>query len=134
MYKRQVRVRSKTHIFLIVGLLHYYTRRFAPRAASAAHYARSQAIEQNVNEADREVHEFRCKLTTCKCQELNARGYQPGRRIMYRHVPGTKCTYEESKEIQEGSPTNNFLVGNYGLSRAERWEDMPSMSSEAGDT
>ena len=24
------------------------------------------------------------------------------------------------KELQEGSPTNNFLVGNYGLSRAER--------------
>ena len=107
---------------------HYiiWTRRFAPRAASAAHY--------DANEADREVHEFRRKLTTCKCQELHARGYQPGRRIMYRHVPGTKCTYEESKEIQEGSPTNNFLVGNYGLSRAERWEDMPSMSSEAGDT
>ena len=36
---------------------------------------------------------------------------------------------KRSKEIQEGSPTNNFLVGNYGLRRAERWEDKPSMSS-----
>ena len=26
-----------------------------------------------------------------------------------------------------------FLVGNYGLRRAERWEDMPSMSSEVGE-
>ena len=52
---------------------------------------------------------------------------------MYRHVPGAKCTEEESKEIQESSPTNDFLVGNYGLSRAEKWEDMPSMSSEVHD-
>ena len=28
------------------------------------------------------------------------------------------------------SPTNNFRVGNYGLRRAERWDNMPSMSSE----
>ena len=31
------------------------------------------------------------------------------------------------------SPTTNFLVGNYGLRRAERWDDMPSMPSEAGE-
>ena len=42
--------------------------------------------------------------------------------------------YEESKEIQEGSPTNNFFVGKYGLSSAERWQDMPSMSFEVDDT
>ena len=47
------------------------TKRFAPRAASAARCARSQGrIEQNSNKADRDVHDFRCKLTTCKCQEL----------------------------------------------------------------
>ena len=34
------------------------------------------------------------------------------------------------EELREVSPTNNFLVGNYGLRRAERSEDMPSMSSE----
>ena len=39
---------------------------------------------------------------------------------------------KESKELREGSPTNNFLVGTYGLRRAESWEDMPSMSSEVG--
>ena len=27
-----------------------------------------------------------------------------------------------------------FLVGNYGLRRAERWDDMPTMSSEVGET
>ena len=31
------------------------------------------------------------------------------------------------------SPTTNFLVGNYGLRRDERWDDMPSMSSEVGE-
>ena len=87
-----------------VELLHYCARRFAPRAASAAHYARSQAIEQNANEADREVHEFRCKLMTCKFQNLHARGYQPGRRIMYPHVPGAKCTYTKRAKISGRFP------------------------------
>ena len=36
---------------------------------------------------------------------------------------------KESKEAQEGFP-NNFLVDKYGLRRAERREDVPSMSSE----
>ena len=46
-----------------------------PRAATAARYARSQGrIEQNANEADREVHDFWCKLMTCTCQELHAPG------------------------------------------------------------
>ena len=58
--------------------------------------------------------------------------------MMYRNVPSTiqnvYFAYEESKEIQEGSLTNNSLVGNYGLSRAERLEDLPSMSYEVGDT
>ena len=40
---------------------------------------------------------------------------------------------KEGKELREGSPTTNFLVGNYGLRRAERWEDTPSMSSEVGE-
>ena len=39
----------------------------------------------------------------------------------------------EGKEPREGSPTNDLLVGNYGLRRAERWDDMPSMSSEVGE-
>ena len=40
---------------------------------------------------------------------------------------------KKSKELRGGSPTNSFLVGNYGLRRAERWDDMPSMSSEVGE-
>ena len=31
------------------------------------------------------------------------------------------------------SPTTNFLVGNCGLRRAERWDDMPSMCCEVGE-
>ena len=45
-------------------------RRFAPRAASAARYARSQGRKQIASEAGREVYDCRCKLTTCKCQQL----------------------------------------------------------------
>ena len=40
---------------------------------------------------------------------------------------------KDSKELREGSPAKNFLVGTYGLRRAERWEDMPSTSSEVGE-
>ena len=43
----------------------------------------------------------------------------------------TKST--ESKELRGGFPTNNLLVGNYWLRRAEIWEDMPSISSEMGE-
>ena len=44
------------------------TMRFAPLAAR---YALSQGRkERDADEAGREVHVFRCKLTTCKCQEL----------------------------------------------------------------
>ena len=39
-----------------------------------------------------EVHDFRCRLTTCKCQELHARGYRPVRR-MHVLVPGKKYVY-----------------------------------------
>ena len=43
---------------------------------------------------------------------------------------------KESEKLREGSfpqQLRNFLVGNYGLRRAERWNDMPSMSSEVGE-
>ena len=32
---------------------------------------------------------------------------------------------KESKELREGSPTNTFLVGNYGLRRAESCRPCP---------
>ena len=40
---------------------------------------------------------------------------------------------KESKEIQEGSPANPILVGNYRLGRVEKWENMPMISSEVGE-
>ena len=40
---------------------------------------------------------------------------------------------QQSTEIQEGSPTINILVGNYRLRRAERWENIPRVSSEVGE-
>ena len=41
--------------------------------------------------------------------------------------------YEDSEEIQEGSPTNNIVVGNCRLRRAERWENIPRVFSEVGE-
>ena len=47
-----------------------YARCIVPRAAYAARYTRSQTIrEQNGNEADREIHDFGCKLTTCTSRQ-----------------------------------------------------------------
>ena len=37
------------------------------------------------------------------------------------------------KKNQEGSPTNNILDGNYRLRRAERWENIPTVSSDVGE-
>ena len=36
-------------------------------------------------------------------------------------------------ENQKGSRKNDITVGNNRLRRAERWENMPSMSSEVGE-
>ena len=134
---------------------------------------------------DREVHGFRCKLATCKCQELHGPRKQPGRRMHgrradfdffvrfentaccinarlhagssqlfcllalsrsdWRVLPCCLCGLtavcavlclrsKESKGIQECSPTNNILVGNYRLRRAERWENMPTVSSDKYST
>ena len=63
----------------VVRIRNVRTRRFTPRADSAAGHVRSKC-----DESDSEVHEFRCKLTTCKCEEPHAPGYQPGRRIIVR--------------------------------------------------
>ena len=36
---------------------------------------------------------------------------------------------QKSNEIQESFPTNNIIVGNYRLRRAERWEKIATISS-----
>ena len=41
--------------------------------------------------------------------------------------------YQESKEIEEGSPVNNVVVSNYRLRRAERWKNIPRLSAEVGE-
>ena len=40
--------------------------------ATLAHKEIILTEQNNVNEAARELHDFRCKLTTCRCQELYA--------------------------------------------------------------
>ena len=40
---------------------------------------------------------------------------------------------QRTKERREGCSTKKIQVGNYGLRKAERREDMPSMSSEVGE-
>ena len=44
-----------------------------------------------------------------------------------------KGTSQRANKFRRVPQQNNFLVGNYGLRRAERWEDMPSMSSEVSE-
>lgn len=39
----------------------------------------------------------------------------------------------ESQGIQEGSPTNTILLGNYRLRKAGRWENVPRVSCEVGE-
>ena len=86
-YTRRFAPRYLCKVPVILLSIVVYTRRFARRSASAARYARSQEIvEQNAYEADRDVHDFRCKLTTCKRQELHAPGQQPGRRMHIRKI------------------------------------------------
>ena len=48
---------------------------------------RKNRNETRINGADREVHDFGCKLTTFKCQELHAPGKQPARRMHARNTP-----------------------------------------------
>ena len=56
-----------------------------------------------------------------------------GDKVKTRKKKEERHKSKESKEVPESSPTNNFLVGNYGLRSAERWEDMPSMCTEVGE-
>ena len=54
-----------------------------PSPATLAH--NEELNETRLNEADREVLDFRCKLATCKCQELRGPRKQPGRRTRGRN-------------------------------------------------
>ena len=49
---------------------------------------------------------------------------------IYIHID---YTYGEGEETQEGSPTNNILVGKYRLRRAEMWQNIPRVSSDVGE-
>ena len=59
--------------------------------------------------------------------------FRPLRHLTRKNGRKKERHKKKAKELWEGSPTPNFLVGNYGLRRAERWDDMPSMSSEVGE-
>ena len=56
---------------------------------------------------------------------------------LYRKNERTKERHKKQRKQRTSgrffSPTAYFLVGNYGLRRAERWDDIPSMSSEVGE-
>ena len=51
-----------------------------PPSVTLAH--KEELNKMRMNEANREVHGFRCKLATCRCQELSGSRKQPGRRCM----------------------------------------------------
>ena len=55
----------------------------------------SATLAHNANGADTEVHDFRRKLTTCKCQELHGSRQQSGYRL---HVRNTQKKKDGEKE------------------------------------
>ena len=59
-----------------------------------------KGIEQNANGADREVHDFRCKLATCKGQDLHAPGKQPGSRMHVRNIIYTVDRTESGNSVE----------------------------------
>ena len=83
-----------SHSFLFLFLVRAYK---ALRSAASARHAGSQGnniccCRTKQCEWSVQRSRIRCKLTTCKCQELHAPGKQPGRRMhaSYKYVPGTK--------------------------------------------
>ena len=54
-----------------------------PLPATLAH--KEELNKMRLNEVDREVHGFRCKLATCTCQELHGPRKLPGRRMQRRN-------------------------------------------------
>lgn len=57
-----------------------------PPPAALAHNRSQGRTEQNASEADREIHDFRCKLTTRQFQELHAPRTQPGSSMHIRNT------------------------------------------------
>ena len=79
------------------------------------------------------VYAFRCKLNDLEvCQELHARGYQPGRR-MHPLILGTEYMRRAKKFSGSFSIKQMFSSANYKPVRAEAWENMPRIPSEAGE-
>ena len=64
-------------------------------------------------------------------------GHIPAKCNLFWPLPKKKERHKKQRKQRTSgrffSPTNKFLVGNYGPRRAERWDDMPSMSSEVGE-
>ena len=72
-----------------------------PGVASAASYVRSQGrIEQNANQADRDVHDFRCKLTTCNAKSS----------MLQQNNPDAGCMHEihRKNRIETGKQREIF--------------------------
>ena len=78
-----------------------------PPPATLAH---KELNKMRMTESHKEVHGFRCKLATCKCQELPGPPKQPGRRMYGRN------TKDGEKEQCTGKPfalqtASNIFVG-----------------------
>ena len=100
---------------IIVSCPMVITMRFAPRAACAARYARlqSRSNKMRITGPHREVHGFRCKPATCKCQQLHGPQKQPGRRMYGRK--------RKEGEIEQcmGEPSAHHTTSNIVVSRAD---------------
>ena len=69
----------------VVSILPSWDSLVYPDIPSAA-LPHEKYIEQNANEADKEVHDFRCQPTTCKTPRAPCPRKQPGRRMHIRHA------------------------------------------------
>ena len=100
---------------IIVSCPMVITRRFAPRAACSARYARLQRRinKMRITGPHREVHGFRYKPATCKCQELHGPLKQPGRRMYGRKRK------EGGIEQRTGEPFAHHTTSNIFVGRAD---------------
>ena len=87
------------------------TRCFAPPPATLAQ--KEEMNKMRIDEADREVDGFRCKLATCKCPEFHGPRKQPGRRMYGRNRKDAHVVQISSPQLElalfEGSSPVSYV-------------------------
>ena len=79
-----------------------------PPPATLAH---KELNKMRMTESHKEVHGFRCKLATCKCQELPGPPKQPGRRMYGRNTKDGEKQHCTGKPFAHHTSNTGVLVG-----------------------